>query len=270
MLRIVIAVLLSLGLMSAQAAPRAELWERWTAHVADSQKQINHSAWDALLKRYLVVDDGLNRLAYGRVSNSDQRALFDYLQALQSIKISNYNRNEQRAFWINLYNAGTVDVLLAHYPVESIRDIDISPGLFSSGPWGRKLFEVEGETLSLDDIEHRILRPIWQDPLIHYAVNCASVGCPNLVEDAYTADNYTALATANARAYVNSSRGVVIDDGDLEVSSIYEWFKRDFGGTDASVIEHLRQYAEPGLSKRLTGLKKISDDFYDWSLNDTR
>lgn len=174
------------------------------------------------------------------------------------------------AYWINLYNALTMQVVLEHYPVDSIRDIDISPGWFSDGPWGAKLVGVEGEQLTLDDIEHRILRPIWQDPRIHYTVNCASVGCPNLALEAYTTANYNELAEAGVRAYINSPRGAVVDKGRLKVSSIYAWFKTDFGGTDASVIQHLRQYAEPELAAELDGVKKISDDFYDWSLNETR
>ncbi len=87
-------------------------------------------------------------------------------------------RAEQFPFWINLYNALTVKVVLDHYPVEIIRDIDISPGLFADGPWGKKLVTVEGEALSLDDIEHRILRPIWKDPRLHYVLNCAALGVP--------------------------------------------------------------------------------------------
>ena len=97
---------------------------------------------------------------------------------MQAVAISNYNRNEQKAYWINVYNALTIDLILSRFPVASIRDINISPGLLARGPWGAKLFIVEGEKLSLDDIEHRILRPIWKDNRIHYAVNFASLGLP--------------------------------------------------------------------------------------------
>ena len=252
---------------SALAAPKAELWQRWQDHNANSSAVIDHSVWNTLLKKYIVVDDDLNRFAYGKVSQADRKQLAAYVMQLEGTKVSAYSRDEQRAFWINLYNAATISVVLEHYPVESITKIDISPGLFSSGPWGKKLLEIEGEAISLDDIEHRILRPIWKDPLIHYTVNCASVGCPNLANTAYTADNFNELATTNARAYINSSRGAVVEKGRLNVSSIYVWFQPDFGGKDKGVIQHLLQYAEPDLAVELQAIKKISKNFYDWSLN---
>jgi len=155
--------------------------------------------------------------------------------------VSKLNRPEQQAYWINLYNALTVQVVLDHYPVETIRDIDISPGLFSDGPWGKKLVTIEAEPVSLDDIEHRILRPIWRDPRIHYAVNCASVGCPDLLARAYRTDDMDQTLTANAVAYINSARGVALKGGEVSVSSIYDWFEADFGGNEAGVLKHLRQ-----------------------------
>jgi Protein of unknown function, DUF547 len=98
---------------------------------------------------------------------------------LQTVAISAYHQQEQQAFWINLYNARTVSAVLAHYPVASLRDIRLS-GLFSTGPWHAKLVTIEGEKVSLDDIEHRIVRPLWKDNRLHDALNCASLGCPNL------------------------------------------------------------------------------------------
>ncbi len=166
-----------------------------------------------------------------------------------------------------LYNALTVKVVLDHYPVDGIRDIDFSPGLFADGPWDKKLVEIEGEDVSLNDIEHRILRPIWRDPRIHYAVNCASIGCPNLQPTAFTAANTDALLAAAAQAYVNHPRGARVEGGKLIVSSIYVWFQEDFGGNDAGVISHLRRYADPGLRSRLSRIERIGDHFYDWSLN---
>lgn len=256
--------------LSVLAAPKADLWDRWTRHDETSIDRIEHAVWDALLKRFIVVDEPirLHRFAYARVKPADRAVLDAYIDQLQSIAISRYRRTEQRAFWINLYNAATIQVILDHYPVESITRIDISPGLFSNGPWGKKLLTVEGEAISLDDIEHRILRPIWKDPLIHYSVNCASVGCPNLALSAFTAENHTALVEENARAYINSPRGAVVEKGKLRASSIYVWFKTDFGGTDRAVIKHLLKYAEPKLADQLKGVGKISKDDYDWSLND--
>jgi len=255
---------------TASAAPEAELWERWTAHDPQSQARIDHGAWNRFLVLYVVPDaEGVRRVDYGAVSDADRRALDAYVERLESVPISAMSRDEQLAYWINLYNALTVRVVLEHYPVASIRDISISPGLFSVGPWGKKLAEVEGEALSLDDIEHRILRPIWRDPRIHYAVNCAAVGCPNLREEAFTAANAERLLELGAREYVNSSRGVIaVGDRGARVSSIYVWFKEDFGDSDAGVLSHLRAYAEPELERALAGVERIAGHDYDWTLND--
>ncbi|MFQ5783796.1 MAG: DUF547 domain-containing protein [Alphaproteobacteria bacterium] len=269
-----VLVALALGLvmlyaLGASAAPKAELWERWTAHDPAATTRIDHDAWDGFLKRDVVTSgDGVNRLAYARVSAADRKALDDYIARLAATPISVYDRAEQLAYWINLYNALTVWVVLDHYPVRSIRDIDISPGLFSDGPWGRKLVTVEGEKLSLDDIEHRILRPIWRDPRIHYAVNCASIGCPNERREAFTAANADALLTQAARDYVNHPRGAAVSGRRLTVSSLYRWYREDFGGSDAGVIAHLRAYADPDLKAALDGVERIADDDYDWALND--
>jgi hypothetical protein len=249
-------------------APKARLWERWTAHDPRSTARIDHRAWDGLVKRYITQgEDGLNRFAYCRVSPADRKALDGYIARLTTARIGRHARAEQRAYWINLYNALTVQVVLARYPVRSIRDIDISPGLFADGPWDKKLVTIEGTRVSLNDIEHRILRPIWRDPRIHYAVNCASVGCPNLRRVAYTRANTDRLLSAGARDYINSPRGVAFDGKTAVVSSIYVWFKSDFGGNDAGVIAHLRRYAAPALKARLGRITAIGRHGYDWKLN---
>ena len=252
----------------ALSAPRADLWERWETHDPVSTAEINHEAWGRLLKEYLLTDSkGVNRFDYGGVSASDRGALDRSIANLAALPIDAYNKSEQLAYWINLYNALTVKVVLAHYPVESIRDIDISPGLFAFGPWDKPLIAVAGEALTLNDIEHRILRPIWQDPRIHYAVNCASLGCPNLQKTPFTGKNFDALLDRAARGYVNSSHGVRPGKDGLIVSSIYVWFREDFGDSDEDVIAHLLRYAGPDLSAKIEQTPKLAGHAYDWSLN---
>jgi hypothetical protein len=252
-------------------APKARLWQRWTAHDEGSTVRIDHGAWDRFLKRYVSVGpDRINRVAYAKVSAEDRRALDAYVARLAGVRVSRLSRAEQRAYWINLYNALTLKVVLAHYPVASIRDIDISPGLFADGPWDKKLVTIEGAKVSLNEIEHRILRPIWHDARLHYALNCASLGCPNLRREAYTAANTEALLEAGARDYVNHPRGVTVEGATLKVSSIYVWFKGDFGGSDAGVIAHFRRYAAPDLKKRLAQATSIGRHAYDWRLNDRK
>ncbi len=252
----------------AAAAPEARLWDRWTVHDPASTLSVDHSAWDRFLETYVVAGaDGINRVDYAGVGAADRDALEFYFSVLSGTAVGKLNRAEQRAFWINLYNLLTVRVILDHYPVKSIRHIDISPGFFADGPWGKPLATIEGEEITLDDIEHRILRPIWRDPRIHYAVNCAAIGCPNLVREAFTAANSVALLERAAVAYVNHPRGARVEGGELAVSSIYHWFKADFGGTDAGVIEHLMRFAKPALRAQLEGITEIDDHQYDWSLN---
>ena len=262
------AILLSALLVtsSLQAAPSAELWQKWAQHDANSSETISHDIWNSLLNRYVTPDkSNINLFAYKAVSATDRQSLKQYLNALSEVSISRLNRNEQRAYWINLYNALTINVILDYYPVRSIRDI--SSGLFSSGPWAKDLIRVEGETLTLDDIEHRILRPIWQDPRLHYAVNCASIGCPNLQNQAFIAANSEHLLDKGAREYINHPRGARVDNaGKLQVSSIYIWFNDDFGGDDG-VLRHLKQYAEPPLANALERTSAIDDDHYNWMLN---
>jgi len=267
----ILPLLLVLWPVAGIAAPAAEPWPRWEAHDPDSDRTIEHEVWTQLLDEYLRPgDDGVVRFDYAGVSSADQRRLDAYIERLAAIDIPAYQRDEQLAYWINLYNALTIDVVLDHYPVESIRDIDISPGLFSSGPWGASLITVDGVDLSLDQIEHRILRPVWDDPRIHYAVNCASIGCPDLQPVAFTADNTESLLERGAHEYVNHPRGAAFDDDELIVSSIYEWFQADFGGTEAGVLEHLREYAEPELRHRLAERTAYDDHRYDWTLNAVR
>ena len=271
-IRVIIAAIVGvlLGYSLAQAAPKAELWPRWQKHDAANGQKIDHSAWDRFLKQYVVAPhpSGINRVRYQAVGAEDQRSLKNYLQSLQALAISNYNRNEQKAYWINLYNAATVDLIIGRFPLASIRDINISPGFLARGPWGAKLLTVEGEKLSLDDIEHRILRPIWKDSRVHYALNCASLGCPNLQPMAYTGENTEALLEQGAREFINHARGVSIPKGRLQVSSIYVWFQEDFGPDAEELMEHWQKYANPPLAEALEKYRGGLAHDYDWRLND--
>jgi hypothetical protein len=254
---------------AAHAAPKAELWARWQKHDPASRQRIDHGAWDKFLNQFVVAPhpSGINRVRYQTVTAADLKGVKSYLQSMQALTISTYNRYEQKAFWINVYNALTVDLILSRYPIASIRDINIAPGLFERGPWGAKLLTIEGEKLSLDDIEHRILRPIWKDNRIHYAVNYASLGCPNLQPEAYTAENTEALLEQGAREFINHPRGVSIQKGRLQVSSIYVWFQEDFGGDPADLMEHWQEYANPPLADALQKYNGGLAHDYDWRLN---
>jgi len=264
------ATLFVLGVAPAAAAPKAEPWPFWAANDPGSRTSIDHTPWDRFLKKYVVTNhpSGINRVRYASVTPDDRKSLDVYVQHLQRVEVTRLNRSEQKAYWINLYNALTVKVVLDHYLVKSIRDIKISPGLFSSGPWGAKLVTIQGQNASLDDIEHRILRPLWKDNRVHYALNCASLGCPNLQPEAYTPANTEALLEKGVREYVNHPRGVRFEGDRLHLSGIYDWFQTDFGGSDETVLRHLQQYVAPDVVGRLKGFHgKISYD-YDWRINE--
>ncbi len=234
----------------------------------------DHAPFDALLSRYVVSSpDGVNRVRYGawQANTADRAALDAYVASLERERPSRLPRNEAFAYWANLYNAVTLQIVLENYPVRSIRDIrsrTLDPrGLI--GPWRTQRVTVEGRRLTLDQIEHSILRPTFNDARVHYAVNCASIGCPNLLPRAWRAGTLDADLDAAARAYVNHPRGASIDAaGRLRLSSIYRWFAGDFGGSPAGVLAHLRQYADPPLAARLRTTSDIGAHGYDWSLND--
>ncbi|MHC8510074.1 MAG: DUF547 domain-containing protein [Rhodospirillales bacterium] len=264
------AVLCLCGFLGLESlfAPSKNLWPRWEAHDAGSAETFDHAAWGALLAAYVRPAPGsVTRFAYAAVTGADKARLDAYAARLAAAPVSGFNRDEQLAFWINAYNAMTVRAVLAHYPVDSIQDIDDA--------WDTPVLQIEGEAVTLNDIEHRILRPIWNDARLHYALNCASIGCPDLQAEPFTAANAEALLERAARTFINHPRAAhaahaaQADGGELTVSSIYVWFEEDFGGDEEGVIEHLRRYADAGapLAAALAGADGIDGHEYNWTLN---
>jgi len=253
----------------AQAAPKEKYWGIWDKSDEASAANIDHSAWQKILDQYLVLDkDNITKVNYQSLRDNDKSKLENYVSGLGALDPTTFNKSEQLAYWINLYNALTVKVIVDHYPVKSILKINISPGFFSFGPWGKKLITINGIELSLNDIEHRILRPIWKDPRIHYAVNCASIGCPNLRTIAYTSEITERMLTENAVSYINHPRGVSVTKGKVKLSTIFKWYKDDFGTNDREVLDHIRRYASDELRAKLKGVQKIKKHDYDWDLNE--
>ena len=243
-------------------------------HTADSTVIVDHSVWDGLLKTHVVKDvRGLNRITYAKWKADGHTALKTYITTLEAADVGALAKPEQFAFWANLYNAKTIDIVLDKYPVKSIKDISLGGGLKSlvtGGPWQAPVTRVGGVALSLDDIEHKIMRGFFKDPRVHYAVNCASVGCPNLQAAAFTGAKLEGQLEAAAKDFINSPRGFTFDNGKISASSIYTWFAVDFGNSEAGVLAHAMMYAEPALKLKLNGAKSIAGYFYDWSLNDAR
>ncbi len=271
-----VSVALVTALQSVNAPVKAKsVAEMFSAHSAGSATTVDHSAWNALLGRYVVVgSDGLNRVNYQKFKSESHAKLKAYVASMERVDVAALNRPEQFSFWANLYNAKTIDIVLDHYPVKSIKDISLGGGftaLVTGGPWKAKVVKVAGQDLSLDDIEHGLLRKIFKDPRVHFAVNCASIGCPNLSNQAFASATLEAQLDDAARAYVNSPRGVrVAGGGKVTASSIYKWFQEDFGGSASGVLQHARKYAGGDLKAALQGVNSISGYDYDWGLNDAK
>ncbi len=256
--------------MPANAEPNSEVL--WSKHDPKSSMLLDPKPWQTFLKKYIDTTalDKMNRLRYGNVGPQDRKSLTDYLNSLQAVKVSGLNRKEQMAYWINLYNAKTVSVILDKYPIVSIRDIQLSSNPEELGPWDVKLLTVENRKLSLNDIEHRILRSIWKDNRVHFALNCASKGCPNLSSSAYTSKNLEAQLERGARDFINSPRGAKLESDTLFLSSIFDWYGADFGTGKQAILDFLIRYAEPTLKSGLKNFPPKIKYQYDWNLNEAK
>ncbi|MBV1839987.1 DUF547 domain-containing protein [Photobacterium ganghwense] len=259
-MRLLIALALLLLSNGSMAAPKADLWPYWQASQPTSSTAIDHSRWQQLLDKYLVVSPQQTLFRYRQVNDTDRYELGHYLRDLAGQDPRRLNRNEQFAYWVNLYNAMTVKLILDNYPVSSITKLG---GLFSFGPWDETLITIAGQKLTLNDIEHRILRPIWRDPRIHYVVNCASQGCPDLQPQAFTAANHDALLEQSAKRFINSRKGVAVEQDKVRLSSIYDWYASDFGNL-SQLQAHLNQYRQQPVQ-----LNHVRYD-YNWALNEAR
>lgn len=226
---------------------------------ARSMDTVDHSLFDSLLKQY-VQGSNVNYQGFKR----DEVRLDDYLKILEQTDPDTLSGNEQFAFYINAYNSWTIKLILTGYPgVESIKDLG---GLFSS-PWKKKIVRMNGKIITLDEIEHAILRPKFKDPRVHFAINCASRSCPPLRPEAYTGNLLDSQLDDATRRFLNDPKQNYLDGNDLYVSSIFKWFGEDF---NRDVIGFFIQYAQDELRNNLKSRKSnITVHYldYDWSLN---
>lgn len=223
----------------------------------------DHGQWEALLKKNVVVLEG-GKASQFRYADVDRKALQSYLASLSKVEEKDFKawpREEQMAFLINAYNAFTVEKILQRYPdIRSIWDF----GKIFGNPFKDQYFTLLGRKMSLDGIEHGILRKAYREPRIHYAVNCASVGCPMLREEAYVAARLDQQLEEQARRFLSDRSRNRYRDGRLEVSKIFDWFKEDFEPREKYFARYAKLLGYPG------GEVPISFLDYDWSLNDSR
>ncbi len=248
------------------AVPAIDYWPIWNQSNEASQRSIDHSRLDAILRIYVISThaSGINRFRYDDVSRKHRKQLTRYIKKTTAIDPRNYKRAEQKAYWLNLYNALTLDLILDNYPVDSIEHI---PGPGAKGPWDKKVTSVAGQKISLNDIEHRILRPIWQDHKIHFGLACGGLGCPNLQPKAFTAANNRNLLKKSGREFVNHPRGVLLKNGELHASKLFDWYKDDFAKNDKSLLKVFARYAEDRKALYLLGFKGKIRYTHDWHIN---
>ncbi len=221
---------------------------------------------DVLAKRITPGPDGITLFDYAGVAGTaDHRAIEAFITEQTALSPSTFSEPEALAYWANLYNAVTLDVVLDEYPIKSIREF----GAFNTGPWDRKLITVEGAEMSLNDIEHGTMREKYPTPYIHYMVNCASIGCPNLMDRLWDADTLDADKKAAARAYINSDRGLRVDGKTISISKIFKWYGDDFGTKD-EMRAHFKTYATGERLDLLNRDARFKGSHYDWALNQAR
>jgi hypothetical protein len=247
-----------------------------TAHAFAQDFDHSHKAWDALLRKHVVLLPGRNasQMDYAGMAR-DRAALKAYLGSLSRVSGAQFNgwsRSQRMAFLINAYNAFTVEKVLTRYPdIRSIWDF----GKIFGNPFKDEFFTLLGRRSSLDGIEHDTLRKpgAYDEPRVHYAVNCASIGCPMLREEAYAAERLESQLEEQAVRFLSDrSRNRVNAQGRLEVSRIFDWFKEDFGERERYFARYARLLSDDPAHRKLVaeGRAPLSHLEYDWTLNDAR
>lgn len=222
----------------------------------------NHQPWDQLLKAHVSPTGIVDYKGFVK----DKAKLDAYLKTISenAPDRNTWSKNDQLAYWINAYNAFTVKLIVDNYPVKSIRDL--GPALkipLIKDVWHYKFFKIGGQESSLDEIEHSILRKEFEEPRIHFAINCASVSCPPLLNEAFVASKIDAQLDKVAKTFVNDKSRNKISANAVEISSIFSWFKGDFT-KNGSIIDFLNKYS----AVKINANAKVSHLDYNWNLNE--
>lgn len=254
---------------NATASAKEPLGRAWPAGQYISMDDVDHAVYDQLLQTY-VNGDGMVNYAAWCGSDTDRKSLQNYLvrlsQASPAVKAS---RAGQLAFWINAYNATTIEGILQVYPTSSIRNHTAKVAGYNL--WKDLPLLVGGKPHSLDAMEHQILRKMGE-PRIHFAIVCASVGCPRLMNEAYTPDRIEEQLALNTRDFFSRSQNFQVDQsGVMHVSSILDWFGEDFGPTQQAQFTALQQYLPEDAQRMAVNPRtRLVFQDYDWSLNEQR
>ena len=249
-------------LSSANAAQKPKLVGFWNDHEASSRLKPDHSAWQTLLDKYVLVDEesGVNRFAYDAVTPDDVLSLRSYLFYLQNLDPRQLNKPAQKAFWLNMYNASVTLIVIAQKPRNSIRSVD------SRKVWEKERFNIALQSLSLDTIEHGVLRPLFADERILFALHKASIGGANISKVAFTAENIEQQLDAARQDFLKHSRSIDFRGNSLVLSRMFKWYEDDFGGDVSSVREYLKKHVEPETALKIERARNVRYQ-YDWNLN---
>lgn len=221
---------------------------------------VSHTVWDQLLQKHVDHEGWADYEGFIR----DSSLLDEYLSLLShNPPALDWKEEDKLAYWINAYNAFTVKLITDHYPLESIRDLHTLP--LVATVWHEEFFEIGGQPASLDQIEHSILRKEFNEPRIHFAINCASVSCPVLRNEAYTAGKLESQLTDQARRFLAEETRNIITRDKVRLSRIFLWFGGDFE-KEGPLIDFLNRYAPVEIAADAD----ISYLSYDWSLNEQK
>ncbi len=231
---------------------------------AKDTRPVSHAILDSLLKKHVSSDGLVDYASWAK----DRDRLQQYLELLVTNPPNDqaWNRNDKLAYWINLYNAFTIDLILEYYPIKSIKDIGSNIQIpFVNTPWDIKLIEINGKKYDLNNVEHNILRKIFDEPRIHFAINCASISCPRLRREAYTGERLERQLQEQTVEFLTDPSRNEISSDKAEISKIFQWFGGDFK-KESTLAQFLDTYVPAALSEQTD----ISFKDYDWSLNEAR
>ena len=224
----------------------------------EHSKSVSHDEWTALLTKHVTIQGQVNYKGFIQ----DSVALEKYLHQLSTHPPGkNWSSAETMAYWINAYNAFTVKLIIDHYPIVSIKDIKDGLPVITS-PWDIKFFKIGNIDCNLNAIEHQILRVEFDDPRIHFAINCASFSCPKLRNEAFTASAIENQLDDQAKDFVSDPSKNIISDTESKLSSIFDWFKSDFEKV-MPLLDYIQQY-----NQALNKSNKVEFLDYDWSINE--
>ena len=229
-----------------------------------SAKPPSHNAFDRVLKKH--VENGA--VDYAALQN-DRQLLDDYIATMGGIsktEFTSWHQHDQLAFLINLYNAETLQLIIDHYPVGSIKDI----GSVFSGPWSKDVVKLFGKQTTLNFLEHEFIRKRYKEPRIHYALVCAAISCPQLRDEAYTGKSLEAQFASQARTFLSNDKKnrVDIESKTLYISRIFDWYGDDFRKGNSTLIGSLKPYFPAPIRQKIDSSFKVRFITYDWRLNE--